>query len=138
MYYMRTGSLDQAETALGRAVAEGRAHGVEYWRGDNLLRLSLVAARKGESQRAAELAASGLEIAEQLDLGQLTSALLYGCGYAALQLGRVDEVRECARRGLELSVAAGDEGYLFGHQELLGALDLAMGDYAAAAARLLP
>jgi DNA-binding CsgD family transcriptional regulator len=64
--------------------------------------------------------------------------LLYGCGLAALRLGRVDEVRECARTGLELSAAAGDQVYRFGHRELLGALDLAMGDYAAAAARLLP
>jgi DNA-binding CsgD family transcriptional regulator/tetratricopeptide (TPR) repeat protein len=138
MYYMRTGSLDQAETALWRALARAEADGVEYWRSDILLRLSLVAARKGESLRAAELAATGLDIAEQLDLGQLTSALLYGCGLAALQLGRVHEVRECARRGLELSVAAGDKAYLFGHRELLGALDLAMGNHSAAAVRLWP
>jgi DNA-binding CsgD family transcriptional regulator len=138
MYYMRVGHLDHAEAALWRALARTEADGVEYWRADVLLRLSLVAARKGESLRAAGLAAAGLEIAEQLDLGQLTSALLYGCGLAALQLGRVDEVRECARTGLELSAAAGDQVYLFGHQEMLGALDLALGDYAAAAARLRP
>jgi DNA-binding CsgD family transcriptional regulator len=138
IYHMRAGRLDQAEAVLLRALARAQADGVEYWRADVLLRLSHVAAKKGESERAAELAATGLEIAEQLDLGQLTSALLYGCGYVALQLGRTDEVSECARRGLELSAAAGDQAYLFGHQALLGSLELATGAYAAAAARLAP
>src|ERR1017187_7939458 len=72
---------------------------------------STAAASTPRSTRAAELAAAGLEIAEQLDLVQLVAALLYACGVAALQLGQGDEVRALAARGLELSRAAGDPHY---------------------------
>jgi DNA-binding CsgD family transcriptional regulator/tetratricopeptide (TPR) repeat protein len=138
LYHMRMGRLDRAEADLRRALGRAEADGAEYWRADVMLRLSLVAARTGDSRRAAALAAAGLDIAEQLDLRQLTSALLYGCGLAALQLGQADHARDLARRGLALSAAAGDRTYLFWHEELLGAIDLAAGDYRGAAARLAP
>ncbi len=138
LYLICVGRLAEAETALRRALARAEANGVEYWQADVLQRLSVLAGRRGELDHAAELAAAGLQIAEQLDMGQLTSALSYACGLAALQQGRPDDARACARRGLELSASAGDRVYLFSNEALLGAIDLACGDYAAAADRLLP
>lgn len=136
LYLMQVGRLDEAQQALERALAWAQLHGVEYVRSDILLRLSLVASRRGDPRRGAELAQAGLELAEQLDLRQLTSAQLYGCGFAALQLGQPGAVRDFARRGQELSREIGDRVYLRAHQALLGSLDLALGDFTAAAARL--
>jgi DNA-binding CsgD family transcriptional regulator len=137
-YLAAVGRFGEAEAVLRRALARAEADGAVYRRANILLRLSLLAASGGESRRAAELAAAGLEIAEQLDLVQLVAALLYACGVAALQLGQGDEVRALAARGLELSRAAGDPHYSCYHEALLGSLDLAAGAYPAAAARLLP
>jgi DNA-binding CsgD family transcriptional regulator len=55
-----------------------------------------------------------------------------------LQRGDAATVRELAGRGLELSRSAGEHTYAFFNEALLGSLDLALGDYAAAAARLGP
>jgi tetratricopeptide (TPR) repeat protein len=87
LYYQATGRLDEAQQVLERALARAQGEGVEYTQSDVLLRLSLLATKKGDPRRGAELAREGLDIAEQLDLDQLTSALLYGCGRAALQAG---------------------------------------------------
>lgn len=138
LYLMGMGRLNEAQEAFERALGRAEAEGVEYVRADVLLRLSLIATRRGEPARGAELAQAGLEIAEQLDLGQLTSALLFGCGFAALQRGQPDTVRQLSRRGLELSRGAGDRVYLLCHEALLGSLDLALADFVAAAVRLRP
>jgi DNA-binding CsgD family transcriptional regulator/Tfp pilus assembly protein PilF len=138
LYLMGMGRLDEAREALERALTRAEAEGVEYTRSDVLLRLSLIASRTGQPRRGADLGQAALEIAEQLDLGQLTSAVLFGCGFAALQLGQPDRVRAMAERGLELSSRVGDRVYLLCHQALLGSLDLACGDYAAGAAPLRP
>ncbi len=57
---------------------------------------------------------------------------------AALQQGQVDASRSYALRGLELSRSVGDHIYQIGNEGLLGAVDLAVGDYPAAVARLRP
>jgi len=137
-YLVSVGRLGEAEAVLRRALARAETDGAEYRRANILLRLSLLAASAGQSRRAADLAAVGLELAEQLDLVQLVAALLYASGVAALQLGRADQVRAVAAQGLELSHAAGDPHYSFYHEALLGSLDLAAGAHQAAAARLLP
>ncbi|MDR3034479.1 MAG: AAA family ATPase, partial [Kitasatospora sp.] len=138
LYLTGVGRLDEARDSFDRALARAEAEGAEYTRSDVLLRLSLIASRTGHPRQGAELGQAALEIAEQLDLGQLTSAVLFGCGFAALQLGQQDRVRALARRGLELSGRVGDRVYRLCHSALLGSLDLARGDYAAAAARLRP
>ena len=138
LYLMGMGRLDEARESFERTLARAEAEGIEYTRGDVLLRLSLIATRTGEPRRGAELAQAGLEIAEQHDLGQLTSAVLFGCGLAALGLGQAGKVREFAERGIGLSRKVGDQVYLLGNEALLGSLDLALGDFAAAAARLRP
>jgi DNA-binding CsgD family transcriptional regulator len=133
-----TGRLADAGRALRRGLARAQAEGTEYWQADILLRLSLLAGRRGDLAAAAELAEASLEVAEQLDLSQLTSAALYACGWAALLAGRVEQVRGCAERGLRLSRRVGDRAYLTGHEALLGSLSLTLGDAAGAADRLVP
>jgi len=138
LYLMGMGRLDEAQDALERALARAEAEGVEYVRADVLPRLSVIATERGDPGRGAVLAQAGLDIAEQLDLGQLTSALLYGCGFAALQRGDAGAASDCAGRGLALSRKVGDRVYLLCHEALLGSLDLALGNFAAAAGRLRP
>ena len=138
LYLMGMGRLDEAQAALERALTRAEAEGVEYIRSDVLLRLSMIASQKGDPRLGADLAGAGLDIAEQLGLGQLTSALLFGCGFAALQRGQPAEVRQAVSRGLGLSRAVGERVYLLCHEWLLGALDLALGNFAGAATRLRP
>jgi ATP/maltotriose-dependent transcriptional regulator MalT len=133
LYLVGMRRLDEARQAFERALARAEAEGVEYTRSDALLRLSVIATRTGNPRRGAELAHEGLDVAEQLDRDQLTSALLYGCAFAALHLGETGTVREIARRAMDLSAKAGDKVYLRAHQALCCVLDMALGDYAAAA-----
>ena len=97
--WMLTGRLAAAEQALRRALARAEADGTEYWRADIMQRLSLLASRRGDLTAAADLGEASLEVAEQLDLSQLTSAALYACGWAALLRGQPEQVRGCAERG---------------------------------------
>ena len=136
LYYLSLGRLDEARAAFEAAIARAESEGVEYWRADNLLRLSLTEGRAGNLVRSDEVARLGLEAAEQLGLEQLTSALLYGRGLAALLLGRADEARTLAEEGLDLSRRVGDEAYATSHEALLGFVELTEGDFAAAADRL--
>jgi DNA-binding CsgD family transcriptional regulator len=137
-FYIMQGRLDDAETVLRRALARAEAEGIELWRHEALLRLSRVAGRGGDTRRAADLAATALEIAEQLDLPRPIIAGLYVCASNALLLGDAGKVRDLTRRGLELAQRAGDRPYVVCWQALLGSLDLALGDYQAAVSRLGP
>src|SRR5205814_1722323 len=129
-----TGLLEQALAEAGDAPA--LCANIHLFLSDKWAAIGDIERSAAESHLAipdAELAQAGLEIAERLDRGQLTSALLLGCGFAALGLGQADQVREFAGRGIELSRTVGDRVYLLGNQAILGLLDLALGDFAAAA-----
>lgn len=138
IWHYTRGRLDEAEAHLRRMLTLAQEHGAEHSRADILLRLSLVAGRRANAVEAAELAAAGLEIAEQLDIPRQMRALLLAGGRAALQLGQANRVRELARSGMEVAKQAGDEPYVVLHQALVGSLDLALGDCRAAAARFRP
>src|SRR5581483_3135053 len=136
--YLRDGRLDEARAAFEAALARAEAEGVENWRADTLLRLSVTEARAGNLELADEYARTGLEVAEQAGMEQLTSALLCGCAFVALLRGRADEARATAQRGLELSLATGDQAYATSNEALLGLIDFATGAYERAADRLWP
>lgn len=138
VWHFVQGRLEEAEEAQQRALARAESDGLEYWRADMLLALSQTALRRGDARRAAALAADGLQIAEQLGLPHPTITLLYGSASAALLLGQADMVRELAGRGMELARSAGDLPFSLAHQALLGSLELARGDYQAAASWLRP
>ena len=130
------GRLDQAEAELRTVLARAEADGVEYWRADVQMRLSQIAARRGNAAEAAGLAARALEVAEQLDLAHTITGALYAQACAALLVGDAPAVRRLVQRGTELAEACGARPNLILHRSLLGSLDLALGDYPAAAARL--
>jgi DNA-binding CsgD family transcriptional regulator len=138
MYLMRAGRLDEAADAFERVLARAEAEGVEFVRADTLRLLSAISTLMGNPRRGLELAQVGLDLAEQLDNGQLASALLYACAFAALQLGQLGAVAELTRRGQELSRKVGDQVFLRCHEIHLGELDMALGNWAAAAAQLRP
>ncbi len=138
MWHLHEGSLDLAEQELRFVLARAEAEGVEYWRAESLLRLSQLAAKRGDATQAARLAAASLEAAEQLDRPHLTCAALHGCASAALLLGNVQQVRQLAARCADLAAAAGDDPFVLMQAALLGSVDLALGDFPAAAARLRP
>jgi DNA-binding CsgD family transcriptional regulator/energy-coupling factor transporter ATP-binding protein EcfA2 len=138
VFYFIQGRLQEAESAQRRLLAGAEADGNEQGRAEALIRLSRIAGRRGELDTADELAAAGLEIAEQLDLPRPVVSSLYACAAAALQLGQVARVADLARRGRELAERAGDRPYVIFHEALIGSLDLALGDSPAAAARLRP
>jgi tetratricopeptide (TPR) repeat protein len=136
MYLMRVGRLAEAAEALERVLARAEADGVEHVRADTLRLLSAIATCMGDPHRGTALGQAGLDLAEQLDSGQLASAELYACAFAALALGQPAEVAELTRRGQDLSRKVGDQVFLRCHDIHLGELDLVQGSYAAAAARL--
>lgn len=136
--HMTLGRLEEAEAELRYVLSRAEADGVEYSRADALLRLSLLAVRRGDAAAAWQLATEGLDIAEQMDLPQLTCALLYGCARAALQRGEAEKVRELTGRGAELARSSGDRPYAISYQALLGSLGLALGDYPAAVRSFRP
>jgi DNA-binding CsgD family transcriptional regulator len=138
IWHFTQGRLDEAEAELRRMLAGAEAHGAEYPRADMLLRLSLVAGWRGDARRAAELAATGLEIAEQLDMPRIMRSLLLVGGRAALQLGQAGRVRDLAASGIAVAKRSGEQPYVTLHQALLGSLDLALGDNGAAAGRFRP
>jgi DNA-binding CsgD family transcriptional regulator len=138
VYLMGAGRMNEAAEAFERVLARAEAEGLEYLHADIQRRLSLIASCTGDPHRGLELARAGLDLAEQLDRGQLASALLYACAFAALQLGQPAAVIEFTRRGQELSRKVGDRVFLRGHDIHPGALDVALGNYAAAAAQLRP
>ena len=130
------GRLDQAESELRTVLRRAEADGVEYWRSDVLMRLSQIAGRRGKAAEAASLAVEALEIAEQLDLTHMISGALYAQASAALLRGDAAAVRVLAERGATLARACGAQPNLTLHRSLLGSLELALGDYPAAASRL--
>ena len=136
--YFIQGRLQDAEEAQRQLLARAEADGNEPGRAEALLRLSRIAGRCGDLEKAAELSAEALEIAEQLDLPRPVVSALYACASAALLLGQAAKVQDLARRGIELAERTGDRPYATFHEALLGSLDLALGDHPGAAARLGP
>jgi DNA-binding CsgD family transcriptional regulator len=135
-YHTCLGRFDEAEKEYSDLLRRAESDGVEYWRAHALRGLAHVATLRGDAHRASDLAAEGLEIAEQLDFPRTAATLLYASAYAALQLGLADAVAEQTGRGLKLAEQADDLAFVLLHRALPGSLQLALGDSAAAAARL--
>jgi DNA-binding CsgD family transcriptional regulator len=136
--YLAQGRLEDAQARLRQVLGMCDSDGNELWRVGVLLRLSRLAAYRGDLREAAVLAAEGLECAEQVDRPHTVGALLCACGEAAGQLGQADTVRDLAGRAAQAAGETGDRAYLEAGESLQGTLDLALGDYAAAAQRLRP
>jgi DNA-binding CsgD family transcriptional regulator len=138
IHHARVGLLDRAEQELRWSLARAEDEGLEQWRAEILPRLVRIALRRGDVTAATALAADALTIAEQLDLPRPMCAALYNSAGIALHQGDAEALRDLAERGSELAERSGDRPYAVLFQALSGSLDLALGDYSAAASRLVP
>jgi DNA-binding CsgD family transcriptional regulator len=131
------GRLDEAEAHWRRLLTACDETGLEYWRPDMFMRLSQLAVCRGDLDAAAALAAEGLECAAA-GPSHAVAALLWACGLAAAYRGDFEAGRELARRGMLVAAKAGTATFELRNEALLGTIDLARGNYQAAADRLGP
>jgi DNA-binding CsgD family transcriptional regulator len=138
MRLMFAGQLDEARTRMDALLERAVSVGDEAAVAAALLHQAELEFRAGNWSLAARKAAEGYERAEQIGRGQDMSALLYARGLVDAHLGRVDEAREAAARGIELSELCGDEVFRLQHLSVLGFLELSVGDSGAADRILRP
>src|SRR5262249_34213912 len=119
---------------LDRAVSLGDEGAVSA----ALLHLAELEFRAGNWPLAARHAVEGFEHAEQMGREQDMSALLYAGALVDAHLGRVEEARGAAERGIALSESCGDEVFRLQHLAVLGFLELSIGHAAAADGILRP
>ena len=138
MRLMFAGRLDDARARMGvsydRAVSLGDERAVSA----ALLHLAELELRGGDWPLAARYAAEGYEHAEQMGREQDMSAHLYASALVEAHLGRVEEARSAAERGIALSESCGDEVFRLQHVAVLGFLELSTGDAVAADEILRP
>ena len=103
-----------------------------------LAQLAQVECELGELERARVLALEGQEASEQSGQRTLFAHNLALEGLAQAQLGEVDQARAAAARALELVPETGARHGQLIAVRALGQLELALGDPAAAVARLSP
>jgi DNA-binding CsgD family transcriptional regulator len=136
MRLMFAGLLDEARARMGVSYDRAVSLGDEGATSAALLHLAELEFRAGNWPLAARYAAEGYEHAEQMSREQDMSAHLYASALVDAHLGRVEEARGAAERGIALSESCGDEAFRLQHQAVLGFLELSVGD-AAAADRIL-
>jgi DNA-binding CsgD family transcriptional regulator len=132
------GRLDEARARMDMTLERAVSLGDEGARTAALLHLAELEWRAGNWPLAARHAEDGYECAEQLGREQDMSALLYIRALLDACLGRVEEAREAARRGIALGESCGDEVFLLLNLAVLGFLELSVGDAAAADLILRP
>jgi DNA-binding CsgD family transcriptional regulator len=130
--------LDDARHWFEVAVSRARATDDFTAQATLLLHLAEVEVMAGNWERAAALAADGLELAEQLDSDHYRAALLYVAARVDAQLGHVDAARTRASDGVMLARAVGSEVYELNNQRVLGFVHLSLRDHAGAVAALEP
>jgi DNA-binding CsgD family transcriptional regulator len=136
MRLMFAGRLDEARARMAVSLDRVMSLGDEAALSAVLLHQAELEIRAGNWALAAQQAADGYEHAEQMGREQDMSALLYASALVDAHLGRVEEARDAAERGIALSESCGDEAFLLQHRSTLGFLELSVGD-AAAADRIL-
>jgi DNA-binding CsgD family transcriptional regulator len=132
------GRLDAAEKHWHRVLDYCDTENVEYWGPDLRMRLSLTAMCRGDLVAAAELAANGLELAEQLGDQHNVAALAWTCAEVAAQRGDLDGARDLAERGLREAQNVSTPTFRMRCEAVIALLDLAGGKFQAAAQQLGP
>lgn len=138
MRLMLAGRLDEARERMGMSLARAVSSGDQGALTAALHHLAGLEYRAGDWALAARHAADGFDCAEQLAREQEMSALLSARARLAASLGRVEEAREAAQRGIALSESCGDEVFELANLAVLGFLELSVGDPAAADGILRP
>ena len=138
MRLMFAGRLDEARAPMAMSLDRAVSLGDEAALSAALLHLAELEFRAGNWALAARHVSGGYECAEQLGREQDLSAHLYARALLDAHLGRVEEAREAAERGMALSESCGDEVFRLQHLAVLGFLELSVGDAAAADGILRP
>jgi len=138
MRLMLAGLLDEARARMGVSYDRAVSLGDEGAVSAALLHLAELEFRAGNWPLAARYAAEGYERAEQMSREQDMSAHLYAIALIDAHLGRVDDARDAAERGIALSESCGDEVFRLQHVATLGFLELSSGDAAASDRTLRP
>jgi DNA-binding CsgD family transcriptional regulator len=94
-----------------------------------LMSLSEIEYRAGNFEAAADYAERGLEMVPEGDT-YFTSAMLFRKAQADAHLGRIDEARGEAERGVAMGEPWGTVRFVFTHLGVLGFLHLSLGDAA--------
>jgi DNA-binding CsgD family transcriptional regulator len=136
MRLMFAGRLDEARTRMAASLDRALSLGDEGAVSAALLHQAELEIRAGNWPLAARQTAEGFEHAEQTGREQDMSALLYAGALVDAHLGRAEEARSAAERGIALSESCGDEVFRLQHLAVLGFLELSLGN-AAAADRIL-
>ena len=138
MRLMFAGRLDEARARMDMRFDRAVSLGDEAAVAAALLHQAELEFRAGNWSLAARKAAEGYERAEQIGREQDMSALLYASALVDAHLGRVEEARDAATRGVALSERCGDEVFRLQNLSVLGFLELSVGDPGAADRILRP
>ena len=130
--------LDEARDCFEAARSSAAAHDDTSAHLTVLLHLAELEVLAGNWNRAAALAEEGLELAEELDADHSRAALLHVAAQVDALLGRLDEARTRATRGVELAHGSRSEVYEWLNGCVLGFVDLSIGDHGGAIAVLEP
>jgi DNA-binding CsgD family transcriptional regulator/tetratricopeptide (TPR) repeat protein len=133
---MHADRVDESRDALERQLARADERGDEAVRAICLFHLAELEWRAGRWAAALERAEQSLELVEQSGVEQGTSAALFARALISASIGRADEARADAERGIALADVVGDETFRIKNTTVLGFLELSLGN-AAEAARLL-
>jgi DNA-binding CsgD family transcriptional regulator len=128
--------LDEAREQLEAGLEQAAAAGGELALTTMLGILISIELRAGNWPRADELASQGCELHERRGLEVQGSEALSSRALVDAHLGRVEQCRSASEQGAALAEAAGDEGFRLQNLSALGFLELSLGDFDAAAARL--
>lgn len=132
-WLMCKGELDEGrelvEEELTKAATQGNVHNFP----NLILELVPLECRAGNWARADELATELLELDQRRGLELQGSIGLYCRALVDAHVGRADESRAAAERGVAIAKAAGDEEIRVLNVGVLGFLELSLGDFESAA-----
>jgi ATP/maltotriose-dependent transcriptional regulator MalT len=133
---MRQGELDRVRAVFEEREAKAAARGDEGTRTFLLFSLCTLEWCAGRWQRALEYGQAAYELAEQAHDGQMLTNVGRFTGLVQVDLGRVDEARASAEKGLASSHGLLNELVQTATLGVLGRLELALGNLDAAGSYL--
>jgi ATP/maltotriose-dependent transcriptional regulator MalT len=133
---MRRGELDQGRIVITELEADMAARGDEGSRVEALWTLSMLEWLTGRWQRALELGAAAHDLAEQIQFAHARGWLGRAKALFEADLGLVDEARASAEECLAFAQAESNEYYTNVAHSALARLELALGNFDAAAGHL--
>lgn len=138
LIWLWTGRLDEARAAIGRARRHCRERGEESELALATMHLGLLACLVGDLDFGREMVAEGLGQADQIGSPTSRAFALENQVHVAGWVGDVELARRAGAEAVATHEASGSSVGLMFANGALGRLELALGDHAAAAERLVP